>query len=105
MKKAKNISVAVQETENNSGNGGIQVEEGIDIPPFRSRVKYPFALLEPGNSFVIPKPVAKASVTVSYWKKKLQEDGNPNIDFTIRSIDANSSRVWRIDGLDKTNKK
>lgn len=77
----------------------VTIERGIEIPPLRSkRVKYPFDLMEPGDSFVISRPAQKASVTVNYWKRKLEEK-NPNIAFTVRPIDENSARVWRIDGL------
>lgn len=90
-----------QTTEENSnghedtGGTTITIEKGVEIPAYRARgIKYPFEQMQPGDSFVIPKKTGAASVTVSYWKKKL-----PGREFTVRQIGEDSSRVWRIDGL------
>ena len=95
-----------------SASVAIMIENNIPIPARRSKTRYPFGNLQPGQSFIIPREVQKAGVTVNYWKKKLQKE-DPNIDFTIRGLDQKefeemkaklpegskaASRVWRVDG-------
>lgn len=88
-------------TNSESGTGGhlqIVIEKNVPIPTIRAKTKYPFDKMNVGDSFVINKKTNAASVTVAYWKKKL-----PGTDYTVRAIDENSSRVWRIDSVNNSN--
>lgn len=92
---------AMENAENHSDSKKleIRIEKGIAIPKMRVKNKYPFEMLEPGDSFVIPKKASQGSVTVSYWKKKL-----PGREFTVRTETPESCRVWRVDGMVETPK-
>lgn len=92
---------AMENTENHSDSKKleIRIEKGVAIPKMRMKNKYPFEMLEPGDSFVIPKRAAQGSVTVSYWKKKL-----PGREFTVRTETPETCRVWRVDGMLETPK-
>lgn len=102
-----------QETSTTNGHMEIVIEKGISIPaPVRSKTKYPFNKLNPGESFVIHRNTGGASVTVAYWKKKL-----PERSFTVRALSeedlsklkdagdipqevTKATRVWRTDGIE-----
>lgn len=97
----------------NNGHMEIVIKKGISIPaPARSKIKYPFNKLNPGESFVVHKNTSGASVIVAYWKKKL-----PGRNFAVRALDEDdliklksvgdlpqdvvkASRIWRTDGIE-----
>ncbi len=98
IESVPNLSNDAAETSNSKGGHfEIVLEKNVPIPAIRAKVKYPFDKMSPGDSFVINKKTNAASVTVAYWKKKL-----PGTDYTVRAIDENSTRVWRIDGVGDT---
>ena len=74
----------------------INLETDVPVPvnTRRNRSKYPFDLMEVGNSFHVdgdPRLVEGALRNVAYrWQK-----ANPGVRFTIRS-DETGARVWRI---------
>lgn len=71
------------------------LESGIPIPsPQRSNNKYPFKTMLPGQSFVIGKKSNAASVTISYWKKKL-----PGSDFVIRTLQNDEIAKLKAEGV------
>lgn len=88
------------------------LESGLPIPaPQRSKHKYPFKIMQPGQSFPISKKTSAASVQIAYWKKQL-----PGFDYTVRALQkeeievlktkgvfgaevTEGSRIWRTDGM------
>ena len=105
------VSSASQETT------AFVLESGIPIPsPLRTKHKYPFKIMGPGQSFPIPKKTNVAGVQVAYWKKKLL-----GTDYSVRALATKEieelkvseigkmygftsdvtvgSRIWRTDGV------
>ena len=67
-----------------------KIEKHIPMPTSRSI--YPFADMEVGDSFFVPKNDivgTRVSVAISYYKKK-----NPKKSFATRK-DENGMRIWR----------
>ncbi len=67
----------------------IIIEKGITIPS-RRESKWPLLKMEIGDSFSFPEAKVN-SVRISVQKAKAA-----NFRFTIRTIDQNTSRCWRV---------
>lgn len=75
-----------------------QLETGYPVPPRSSfgttrASKYPFAIMEVGDSFVVPssvKPETVRSALGAFAKK------NKDKKFAVRVVDG-KTRVWRIE--------
>jgi hypothetical protein len=66
------------------------IEKGIE-PPVNKQSKYPFAQMEPGDSFFIPgmNTSAEISSAVSYRKNRYGES------YRCRAVEG-GLRVWRV---------
>lgn len=70
----------------------IKIESNIPIPTqTRNKSKYPWDEVKVGQSFMMPTKIHAASQARYYAQKRLAPKR-----FTIRTIDANSCRCWRI---------
>ncbi len=70
----------------------ITIEKGVPIPPdprVKTGVMSAIRAMEVGDSLVLPKPAKNAG---SY----LNGPRNEGRSFTVRRIDENSCRIWRI---------
>lgn len=69
-----------------------QIEKSIPIPPAAGRTsQYPYALMEVGDSFFVPRTKEKSvGVSTSHARNKF-----PGRKFATRRVD-NGVRVWRV---------
>ena len=67
------------------------LEKGIEIPVKQKVGKYPYALMQPGDSFLVPDGSLSKVCNASYreWKKTGKK-------FTARVVEG-GVRVWRVE--------
>lgn len=77
----------------------IQIDDGVAIPTGRANSggrprasKYPFAIMQPGQSFAFPKDRLKTINAALARFRRLNKDKA----FTCRQTDENTCRVWRV---------
>ena len=90
------------------------IESGVELPTKTSgkTSPYPFDQLENGQSFKVESPAAKMNSVVAFYNRKYSEETTEQKKgrkgemipvrkalrkFAVRSIDANSCRVFRIE--------
>ena len=68
----------------------IEIEKGVSIPPAKTIRKYPFHLMEVGDSFFTPgeKQILQS---LAHFKRR-----NPDRKFTTRR-EGDGFRVWRTE--------
>ncbi len=66
------------------------IEHDIPVPDVSSR-KWPFATMNPGDSFLVPNEYRSAAQSAMSWFGKRN-----NMKFCSRKIDDKSFRIWRI---------
>ena len=70
----------------------LEIEDGIEIPPRRTKADYGFDRLAVGQSLLIPVSDAYLVFSAaSYWKIR-----HPGWDYTTRPQPDGSRRLWRI---------
>lgn len=69
----------------------IAVEKNVPMPTAgpRNAAKYPWAELEVGDSFLMPKPLANASAQASIYGTR------KNKKFACRAVEG-GTRIWRV---------
>lgn len=75
------------------------IEDGVPLSTKRATgggrrgSKYPFAVMQPGQSFLVPEDVKPATVrsAVGAFNKRNQGEGK----FAVR-VTAEGTRVWRV---------
>lgn len=81
-----------QSAQSQSQRFGV-IEKGIPLAPdgrgaIGRKFIYPFVAMGIGDSFLMP---AKSASSIDYYRKKF-----PERKFTLRKVDANYVRVWRL---------
>ena len=79
----------------------ITIEKNVPRPSvYRMRtIKYPFAQMEVGDSFVVPVPKNNDAVTfAANVRTSSHQWGSPNgVKFSVLLVDGKTSvRVWRV---------
>jgi hypothetical protein len=75
------------------------IEKGIDIPPKRPvgrkpGVKYPFAQMQVGDSFVCPENPKRPGYSLAGPSAVSFKKNNPGWDYTVRK-EGDHFRLWR----------
>ena len=84
-----------------------EIEKGVPVPAGKRgggrKAIYPFDTMSVGDSFAVPrdKGVTKAGgdvrqSTVSSCARLYARKHNPSAKFTVRVVDENTLRCWRI---------
>ena len=84
----------------------ITIEKNVPLPKPRMRsgvTAYPFPQMEVGDSFAMPRERGytltgsdKTQNTLSACARNYAKKHNPNARFSVRLIDENTVRVWRV---------
>jgi hypothetical protein len=88
------------DSSKSSKNWAYFVEHGVEITGIRIsslRDKFPFEIMKPGDSFIVPSkdPVAKKPNTLHYAAKQFARI-RPGFTLTSRMQLNGERRVWRI---------
>ena len=68
----------------------IKIIKNAEMP--KPRANYPFADMEVGDAFDYPGGSTKVATAAFQWRKR----NNPAVKFTVRKIDENTVRCWRV---------
>ncbi len=81
-------------------NNKFKIEKGIEIPKKQHRpCIYPFREMKVGDSFLYDKPYSRSNMSnfsnnARNWKN--QSPDCKHYLFTLRKIEGNKIRIWRI---------
>ena len=69
----------------------IAIDKHIPIPDFMKYSKWPFPLMQVGDSFVLPKEKYRSVINACAQQKKRK-----GVQFTVRKISDSEYRCWRV---------
>lgn len=68
-----------------------KIDKGVPIPPRTRTTKYPFGLMEVGDSFEVPSGDRAKIISACFHYNKRKEGR-----FTVRKVGKDQYRVWRV---------